>query len=58
ALAGDFTPLTDLRASADYRRRVAQNLLWRLWLETRPGDPLAPGQVRVFETMTHVPLVA
>jgi xanthine dehydrogenase small subunit len=34
ALDADFTPLTDLRASADYRRQVARGLLKRLWLET------------------------
>ncbi|WP_287850067.1 xanthine dehydrogenase small subunit [Acidiphilium sp.] len=33
ALGADFTPLTDLRASADYRMRVARNLLRRLHLE-------------------------
>ena len=27
AIAKDFTPLTDLRASADYRSRVAGNLV-------------------------------
>jgi len=36
ALARDFTPLDDMRASAAYRLRVAQNLLQRFWLETRP----------------------
>jgi xanthine dehydrogenase small subunit len=36
ALARDFTPLDDMRASAAYRLRVAQNLLRRFWLETRP----------------------
>ena len=39
ALARDFTPLDDLRASAAYRLRVAQNLLLRFWLETQP-DPV------------------
>jgi xanthine dehydrogenase small subunit len=29
AMAGDFTPLSDMRASADYRMLVAQNLLRR-----------------------------
>ncbi|MFD2740059.1 xanthine dehydrogenase small subunit [Sulfitobacter aestuarii] len=29
----DFTPLSDWRASADYRMRAAQNLLRRFWLE-------------------------
>ncbi|WP_299351158.1 xanthine dehydrogenase small subunit [uncultured Shimia sp.] len=33
ALAKDFSPLTDWRASADYRLKVAQNLLKRFWLE-------------------------
>ena len=35
ALAKDFTPITDMRASADYRLRAAQNLLKRFYLETR-----------------------
>jgi xanthine dehydrogenase small subunit len=34
ALDTDYTPLTDMRASASYRRYVARNLLYRLWLET------------------------
>ena len=34
----DFTPLTDMRASAGYRLQVAQNLLRRFWLETRADD--------------------
>ena len=36
ALASDFKPLDDMRASAAYRLRVAQNLLQRFWLETQP----------------------
>jgi xanthine dehydrogenase small subunit len=32
--ADDFTPLTDWRASADYRLLVAKNLLRRFYLET------------------------
>ena len=35
ALAEDFTPISDMRASADYRLRAAQNLLRRFFLETR-----------------------
>ena len=42
ALARDFTPLSDMRASAAYRLQVAQNLLRRAWLETRATDPLPP----------------
>ena len=42
ALAQDFKPLTDMRASAAYRLQVAQNLLRRFWLETRAAaQPLA-----------------
>jgi xanthine dehydrogenase small subunit len=40
ALALDYQPLTDLRASAAYRQRVAGQLLKRLWFETRPQAPL------------------
>ena len=48
ALALDFTPLTDMRASAGYRMQVAQNLLHRLWLETRTNDPLPAEATRVW----------
>lgn len=48
ALASDFAPMTDLRASAGYRLQVTQNLLERLWLETRPGQPLPESAVSVF----------
>jgi xanthine dehydrogenase small subunit len=48
ALARDFAPISDLRASASYRQRAAANLLRRLWLETRRDAPLAPQQVSVF----------
>jgi xanthine dehydrogenase small subunit len=37
-LAEEFSPLTDMRASAAYRAQVARNLLLRFWLETaQPG---------------------
>ncbi|MGM9490929.1 xanthine dehydrogenase small subunit [Ideonella sp. YS5] len=48
ALASDFKPLTDLRASAAYREQAASALLERLWLATRPQHPLSPHQLRVF----------
>ena len=35
AFARDFEPITDMRASASYRLRCGQNLLRRLYLETR-----------------------
>jgi xanthine dehydrogenase small subunit len=34
ALAQDFTPLSDLRASSGYRLRVAQNLFTKFFIET------------------------
>jgi xanthine dehydrogenase small subunit len=48
ALDVDFTPLSDLRASADYRRRTARAMLTRLWLETRPDAPCAEPAVRIW----------
>jgi xanthine dehydrogenase small subunit len=38
-LPRDFQPLTDWRASAEYRMRVAQNLLLRMFIEAT--DPHA-----------------
>ena len=35
ALAEDFTPITDMRASADFRLVAVRNLLRRFWLETQ-----------------------
>ena len=48
ALDTDFQPLTDLRASSAHRQRVARNLLWRFWLETRLEAPLPASQTRVW----------
>jgi xanthine dehydrogenase small subunit len=39
AYAADFTPLSDWRASAEYRMLVARNLLLRFWGETQ-GETL------------------
>ncbi|KQY88783.1 xanthine dehydrogenase small subunit [Pelomonas sp. Root1444] len=41
ALPQDFQPMTDMRASAGYRLKVAQNLFTKLWLETG-GAQAAP----------------
>ncbi len=48
SLDADFQPLTDLRASSAHRQRVARNLLWRFWLETRLDAPLPASQTRVW----------
>ncbi len=47
-LAEDFAPLSDMRASADYRSRATANLLYRFYLETRPEQALAAEAVNVF----------
>jgi xanthine dehydrogenase small subunit len=56
ALDGDFQPLSDLRASADYRRRAARNLLWKLWLETRADSPQPPQSLSVWPVRTEIAL--
>ena len=48
ALSQDFKPLSDMRASAAYRLLVAQNLLRRLWLQTRPHAPLLESELSVW----------
>jgi xanthine dehydrogenase small subunit len=47
-LAQDYAPLSDMRASAAYRLKAAQNLLRRFWLETRAEEPLAALDVNAF----------
>jgi xanthine dehydrogenase small subunit len=38
ALAKDFTPISDMRASADIRLLAVQNLLRRFFAESERGD--------------------
>jgi xanthine dehydrogenase small subunit len=52
ALLEDYTPITDMRASAKYRMRVAQNLVQRFYLEqttpafpVRLGSEIVPGHI-------------
>ncbi|MFV0282855.1 MAG: xanthine dehydrogenase small subunit [Castellaniella sp.] len=45
AVAQDFKPLTDMRASSEYRLLASRNLLYRFYLETVPGKSLATHQV-------------
>lgn len=53
ALADDFKPLSDMRASSGYRLQVAQNLIQRLWLETRPHGALPTEATSVWSVMPH-----
>ena len=48
ALAQDYAPLSDMRASSAYRMKAAQNLLRRFWFETRAGQPLPAAAVNAF----------
>ena len=48
ALAGDYSPMSDMRASAAYRQRTCVNLLQRYFLETRTENPLGEHQTSVF----------
>jgi xanthine dehydrogenase small subunit len=47
-----------MRASADYRLLVAQNLLQRLWLETRTKEPLPAEATSVWSVMPHATAAA
>ena len=40
ALGNDYAPLSDMRATSNYRLDAAKNTLYRFWLETRPHNPL------------------
>lgn len=44
-LAQDFQPLSDMRASSDYRNEAVRNLLYRFYLETSPEHSLRIEQV-------------
>jgi len=49
ALADDFQPLTDLRASAEYRKLIAGRLLRRFWLATRGNDAVEDRLLDVYD---------
>ena len=51
ALARDYSPMTDHRASADYRLRVARNLLTRLYYET--AEPEVETRLVGNESLAH-----
>ncbi len=48
ALARDYAPLSDMRASSAYRMGAAQNLLRRFWFETRLDNPLPATALNAF----------
>ena len=48
AVLKDYQPLSDMRASDHNRQQLAQNLIYRFYLETRPENPVAVEQLSVF----------
>ena len=56
ALARDYAPLSDMRATDEYRLQTAQNLLYRFWLETRTHDPLPPRALNVRSVDLETPV--
>ncbi len=50
ALQGEFSPISDMRATANYRSQVLGNLLKRWWLETQhPDTVIGLGSVNAVE---------
>jgi len=49
ALVNDYQPLTDMRASSNYRMLTAQNLLYRFLLETRSSQPMNSADLNLYE---------
>lgn len=45
-LQAEFSPISDMRASGEYRRTVLGNLLQRLWLESQGGAPASIAQLQ------------
>jgi xanthine dehydrogenase small subunit len=54
-LKQDYSPMSDMRASAGNRMQTAMNLLYRFYLETRPHDPLTADAVDVFVNVQNSP---
>ncbi|WP_374671817.1 xanthine dehydrogenase small subunit [Acidovorax temperans] len=50
-LQAEFSPISDMRASGDYRRTVLGNLLQRFWLESQGGG--APASIAQLQA-THL----
>ncbi len=54
ALVDAFTPIDDVRASAEYRKQMLGNLWHRFWLETHTQDGMIPVRVdSVLEGAAH-----
>ena len=49
-LAQDYQPLTDMRASSEYRLQTAQHLLRRFWLETGADKPSGASSISAYQS--------
>ncbi|MGE8397697.1 MAG: xanthine dehydrogenase small subunit, partial [Comamonas sp.] len=47
ALQAEFTPISDMRASGDYRQHVLASLLQRFWLESQGQAAASLEDIRV-----------
>ena len=52
ALIQDFTPLNDMRASAEYRLRVAANSLWRILQSPQDENPQSLAGAGVYQQIS------
>jgi xanthine dehydrogenase small subunit len=55
SLQAEFSPISDMRASADYRKTVLAQLLWRFWLQSQTQSDLAPQTcIRLADVAQHL----
>ena len=54
ALKQDFTPLNDMRASAEYRLRVAANTLWRMVQSPQEENPQTMADAGIYKNFTSL----
>ena len=52
ALMDDFTPLNDMRASAEYRLRVAANTLWRILQSPQDENPQSLAGAGIYQQIS------
>jgi len=56
ALELDFSPIDDVRASAQYRKQVASNLLKRYWIENSHTDSRTEALTQIHQLTADVTL--
>ena len=51
SLQSEFSPISDMRASQDYRQMMLGQLLWRFWLETQGQSKITLADITVVEEL-------